>query len=296
MKKTTSLFQLLSAYVIVQFLWWGYHILDLTNQIEGNTPKGSRKMIMIVGEGIVFFAILVIGIIRIRKGIQRELEVSRNQNNFLLSVTHELKTPIASTKLYLQTLQKRNLDETKREEILQKTLQQNEQLERLINNILNASRLESKRLELHKEETNLSLFLTSIFEHYSKQHPSIQFKNHIQPNVIAKIDPFIIETIINNLIENAIKYTGEGAVIALELTRDTDLVIRVKDNGPGISPKNRKNVFKKFYRVGNEDTRSQKGSGLGLFIVKELATLHKGQISLYDNEPKGMVFEFKWTK
>lgn len=292
MKKNTSIFfYFLSLYVIVQFVWWGFHIFDLTHQLVGDTPKGNRKMVMIVGEGAVFLVILIFGIVRIRRSIRKELEFSRNQNNFLLSITHELKTPIASTKLYLQTLQKRTVDEQKREEILIKTLQQNEQLERLIDNILNASRLENKRLILHKEETNVSAFLNSIFDRYSRQYPQIPFINEIQPGISAEIDPFIFETVINNLIENAIKYAGKDGPVSIELVKYEKLIIRVKDNGSGIPQKNRKDIFKKFYRIGNEETRTQKGSGLGLFIAKELSHLHKGQIKYHDNQPKGSVFE-----
>lgn len=247
---------------------------------------------MIVGEGAVFLAILIFGIIRIRRSIRKELEFSRNQNNFLLSVTHELKTPIASAKLYLQTLQKHNIDEKKREEILSKTLQQNEQLERLIDNILNASRLENKRLVLHKEETNVSAFLNSIFERYARQYTHIPFINEIQAGISAEIDPFIFETVVNNLIENAIKYAGNDGPIAIELVKNEKLIVRVKDSGPGILQPHRKDIFKKFYRVGNEETRTQKGSGLGLFIARELSRLHRGQIRYCDNHPKGAVFEF----
>lgn len=292
MKKNTSIFfYFLSLYVIVQFVWWGFHILDLTNQLVGDTPTGNRRMIMIIGEGTVFLIILIFGIVKIRISIRKELEFSRNQNNFLLSITHELKTPIASTKLYLQTLHKRAIDEKKREEILMKTLQQNEQLERLIDNILNASRLENKRLMLHKEETNVSAFLMSIFDRYSRQYPDISFINEIQPDISAEIDPFIFETVINNLIENAIKYAGKDGPIVIELMKYDKLIVKVKDNGSGVPQANKKDIFKKFYRVGNEETRTQKGSGLGLFIAKELSHLHKGQIRYYDNQPKGSVFE-----
>lgn len=292
MKKNISIFfYFLSIYVIAQFVWWGFHILDLTDELVGNTSKGTRRMIMIVGEGAVFLAILIFGIIKIRKNIRKELEFSRNQNNFLLSVTHELKTPIASMKLYLQTLQKRNIDEEKREEILMKTLQQNEQLERLIDNILNASRLENKKLILHKEEINVSAFLNSIFERYSRQYPHIPFVNKIQPDILEQIDPFIFETVINNLIENAIKYAGNEGAITIELKKGEKLTVKVMDNGPGIPSSHRKDIFKKFFRVGNEDTRTQKGSGLGLFIARELSRLHRGQIKYYDNQPKGAVFE-----
>jgi len=295
MKKSITIwFYVLSIYVIAQFIWWGYHIIDLTNQITGNTPNGFRRILMIVGEGTVFLAILIFGIWSIRKYIKRELEFSRNQNNFLLSVTHELKTPIASSKLYLQTLQKRNIDESKREEIIQKVLLQNEQLERLIDNILNATRLESKRLILHKEELNVSTFLTRIFERYERQYTSIKFINKINPNITDEVDPFIFETIVNNLIENAIKYGGQQAEITIELDKEEQLIVRIADKGFGVEAASQKMIFKKFYRVGNEETRTQKGSGLGLFIVSELAKLHKGVVRYYPNNPKGSIFEVRF--
>ncbi|HLU86420.1 MAG TPA: HAMP domain-containing sensor histidine kinase [Taishania sp.] len=290
-KSTTLLFYFLSIYLIVQFIWWGYHIIDLSDQIAGDSPNATKRMVMILGEGTVFLAIVIFGIFRIRRSIRKELEFSRNQNNFLLSITHELKTPIASTRLYLQTLQKRNLPEEKREEILQKTLMQNEQLERLIDNILNASRLESKRLVLHKDPLNLSDFLTAILERYQRLYTSITFINNIEPDISDDADPFIIETIVNNLIENAIKYGGQEGTITLELEKTNRIHIRVKDCGQGIPLTYQKDVFKKFFRIGNEETRTQKGSGLGLFIVKQLAQLHNGSIKYYQNQPTGSVFE-----
>lgn len=291
MKKNTSIFfYFLSVYAILQFVWWGYHIIDLDNRLYPE-PIAHRKMLMIIGEGTVFLVILILGIWKLKKSIGKELEFSKNQNNFLLSITHELKTPIASTKLYLQTLQKHSISEEKRSEILQKTLQQNRQLELLIDNILNASRLENKRLILHKEELNVTSFLTSIFDRYEKQYTQFQFKKSFQKNIIAQIDPFIFETVINNLIENAMKYAGNDGPITIELQQKERITVRIIDQGPGIPLGQRKNIFKKFYRLGNEDTRTQKGSGLGLFIVNQLTHLHMGNVKYYDNKPQGAIFE-----
>jgi signal transduction histidine kinase len=292
MKRKLSIFgYFLSIYVIAQFFWWGYHIVDLTTQLSGDTAASNKNILMIVGEGVIFLSILVFGIIKIRNSVANELIVSRNQNNFLLSVTHELKTPIASIKLYMQTLQKRNLSEEKRNEIIEKVLQQNEQLALLIDNILNATRLENKKLIANKEQLEVSKFLDAIVDRYKRQYPQIEFVNQVEKNISEKIDPFIFETIVNNLIENAIKYGASGRKITVELQKDTALKLRVLDNGPGIPAEFQKDIFKKFYRVGNEETRTQRGSGLGLFIVKELTHLHKGKIKYCNNQPTGAVFE-----
>lgn len=276
--------------MIVQFLWWGYHIIDLSKQ-NASQQEESRIILMIVSEGIVFLIVLILGIFKLHKSIKHELMLSINQNNFLLSVTHELKTPISSIKLYLQTLQKRNISEVKQADIIDKTLFQNEQLEHLINNILNATRLEYKKLSLHKEIMDVSAYLKSILNRYEKQYDHLQFKDEIQEKISYEVDPFIIETILNNLIENAIKYAEKGGEITIGLSLKNQLKIYVKDNGAGVPPEAQKNIFKKFYRHGNEDTRTQKGSGLGLFIVNEFSKLHHGQLKYYDNKPKGAVFE-----
>ena len=289
-RSTTFWFYILSIYVIVQFVWWGVLINKMHHQIYGH-DVAVRKTFMIIGECTVFLLILFIGIIRIRKSFKRELSFSRNQNNFLLSVTHELKTPLASSRLYLQTLQKHKLPEEKQLDIIEKALQQNDQLEKLINNILNASRLENRKLQLNMEEVNVSKYLNNIIDRYIRQYPLYTFNVNVAPDVTYQIDPFIVETVVNNIIENAIKYSSENPVIEVELERQSNLTLRVKDNGIGIPAEQRKNIFKKFYRVGNEETRTQKGSGLGLFIVNEFLRLHNGSIKYLPNKPKGSIFE-----
>lgn len=289
-KSTTFWFYILSIYVIVQFVWWGVLINRMHHQIYGH-DAAVRRTIMIIGECSVFLLILIIGIIRIRKSFKRELSFSRNQSNFLLSVTHELKTPLASSRLYLQTLQKHKLPEEKQKDIIEKALQQNDQLEKLINNILNASRLENRRLQLNMEEVNVSKYLHNIVDRYIRQYPSVDFQVNIQEDVTFQIDPFIMETVVNNLMENAIKYTPDEPQIGVDLEMSAHLIIRVKDNGVGIAADQRKNIFKKFYRLGNEETRTQKGSGLGLFIVSEFLRLHNGSIKYIANKPKGSIFE-----
>ena len=108
-KQTNILFYILSIYVILQFLWWGFHLIQLSRESAENESMIFRKTLMIVGEGSVFLLLLVFGLFKISSSIRKELTFSQRKSNFLLSVTHELKTPIASTKLYLQTLMRREL-------------------------------------------------------------------------------------------------------------------------------------------------------------------------------------------
>ena len=289
-KSTTYWFYILSIYVIVQFVWWGFLINRMHHEIYGY-EIAVRRSFMIIGESAVFLIIVVFGIIRIQRSFKRDLKLSQNQNNFLLSVTHELKTPLASSRLYLQTLQKHKLSEEKQKDIIDKALLQNDQLEKLINNILNASRLENRRLVLNIEEVNVSRYLGNLMDRYIKQYPSIRFNIAINQDVTYPVDPFILETVINNLVENAIKYGSDDPQIDVILELQQKLHITIQDNGIGIEPAQVRNIFKKFYRVGNEETRTQKGSGLGLFIVNEFLRLHNGSIKYTPNKPKGSSFE-----
>ena len=112
-KRTALIFYVLSVYVVVQFIWWGYHLIELTEVASQASQPVSNRIAMIIGEGAVFLILLLIGIWQIRRSIRKELKLSERQNNFLLSVTHELKTPLAANKLYLQTIKKRDLSKEK---------------------------------------------------------------------------------------------------------------------------------------------------------------------------------------
>jgi len=293
MKRQTGIFfYILGLYVVLQFAWWGFHLIELTEELKTDSTDVSKRVIMIIGEGLVFFSILVFGLWKIRSSIKKELQLSHRQNNFLLSVTHELKTPLAANKLYLQTIQKRNLDEEKRKSLMEKAIQENERLEGMIENILNASRLENNALKPHKEETNASALFEQLAERFQKRNQEELLRVNIEKDIVAQLDTFFIETIMNNLLENALKYGGSSGIIELYLFKKADrLIFGVKDQGPGIPTNEIKEVFEKFYRSGNEDTRQQKGSGLGLFIVAELVRMHQGKVSYKENTPRGANFE-----
>lgn len=293
MKRQTGIFfYILGLYVVLQFAWWGFHLIELTEELKRNSSDVSKRVIMIIGEGLVFFSILIFGLWKIRSSIKKELQLSERQNNFLLSVTHELKTPLAANKLYLQTIQKRNLDEEKRKSLMEKAIQENERLEGMIENILNASRLENNALKLHKEEINVTVLFEQIAERFQKRNQQELLNLNLEKDLIFNLDVFFVETIINNLLENALKYGGANGNIELYLFRKADhLIFGVKDEGPGIQKEEIKEVFEKFYRSGNEDTRQQKGSGLGLFIVAELVRMHQGKVNCRENTPRGANFE-----
>lgn len=293
MKRQTALFfYLLGAYVVLQFCWWGFHLIELTEASKIDPFEITKRVTMIIGEGLVFFLLLLFGLWKIRSSIITELRLSQRQNNFLLSVTHELKTPIAANKLYLQTIQKRQLEETQKKELVHKAIQENERLEYMIDNILNASRLENNALKAIKSKKNLSEMVLSVAQRCNKRYQNEAIRVEITPDIEVPFDAFFIDTILTNLIENAVKYAGKDPEITVYLFQKNETVsFGVKDNGPGIDKKARTYIFNKFYRVGNEETRMQKGSGLGLFIVAELTRMHGAKITYLENKPTGANFE-----
>ena len=294
MKKQTAIFfYVLGFYVILQFTWWGYHLVDLTTEIEPEEKNLAKKIFMIFSEGMVFFIILMIGLWKIRSSIRKELSLSQRQNNFLLSVTHELKTPLAANKLYLQTVLKRELETEKRNSLIQKAISENQRLEAMIDNILNASRLENQVFKVHFEKIDFSQLLTDIKERYNKILQKEVLKLELEADFSINGDRFMLEAIINNLIDNSIKYAGIDSPIVIYSRKSSNgnFIFGVRDFGSGIPLKFHAEIFKKFMRIGNEDTRAQKGTGLGLFIVAEFVRMQGGKIKYIDNQPSGANFE-----
>lgn len=291
-KQTTVLFYVLSLYVVLQFTWWGYHLIQLSKEIDPSEANLNRRILMIFGEGSVFLIIITFGIWQIRRSIKKEVELSQRQSNFLLSVTHELKTPIASTKLFLQTLQRRNLNEQKREEITARAIEENERLELLIENILNATRIENKALQPVKSNFQFSTLVNQVKERFHKRYSKDFIRVEIESDAQIIADQFLVETILTNLLENAVKYAGIDANITIKARPVSfQYLISIEDQGPGIVSEASKHIFDKFYRVGNEEIRTTKGSGLGLYIVKEFVHIMGGEISHKNNHPKGSIFE-----
>lgn len=293
-RQTALIFYILSVYVVVQFSWWGYHLIELTNELNVKSDLVSKRIAMIIGEGAVFLLLLLIGIWRIRRAIKKELKLSARQKNFLLSVTHELKTPLAANKLYIQTVTKRDLDKEQANELLQKAIDENTRLERMIDNILNASRLENKALPPIKEDFDFNRMIEQVKSRFNSISGVSNIITDVEENITIKADHQMTETILNNLVENAIKYAGKERNITIYAKKTEEgIAYGVKDLGPGIPKELKSEVFKKFFRAENEETRSQKGTGLGLYIVSQLTAIQGGTIACLDNEPNGVNFQIK---
>ena len=272
MTRSKILIYLLAFYVLLQFVWWGYQIIDLGALADQTQEDTSRRIIMIIGEGGVFILILMAGFWKIQQSIAKEIQLSQRQNNFMLSITHELKTPLTSIQLALQTLKKRNLKIEDRADLIAKALGSNQRLSSLIENIINASRLESNDFTPRREIFPLKTFLQNKTTELTASHEQATVKLNCEVDIIHA-DTYMLETIFNNLLENAIKYSGENPTMEIIVKQNERFIeIIVSDQGTGMSAEEKQQIFKKFYRVGNEISRSQKGSGLGLFITSEICT------------------------
>jgi len=317
-KRTTLIFSILVGYIVLQFLWWEVllvrqsdNIISLKQNIAALSStddkiifrdiadlqkKKNTRVYMIVGEGTVFLLILLFGVYQVRKSIKRESELANQKSNFILSVSHELKTPIAATKLQLQTLLKHDLERDKQKELLNNALTENNRLHKLVDNVLMANQIENNNLSIQKENLNLSKLLENTIKRYfsgqlEKKHISL----NIEPNIFYSGDKELLPSIFINLIENAIKYSFETISIEVILkSMNNKPVLEIKDQGCGISDQEKVTVFQKFFRSGSENTRKTKGTGIGLFIVKSICDLQQIQIKVLNNQPTGSIFQIQF--
>lgn len=288
MKKSIIIFYVLLFYALGQLFSWGSLVVRLE----------PSRMAMIMGEGSVFLFLLGVGAYFLHQSIRKEEKLTQRQQNFLLSVTHELKSPLAAIKLSIETIIKRDLDREKKMSLLNNSLKDIERLDDLVENMLLATKIENRSYSFPKEEFNLSELVYKISDRLQLHSCNLQQIIHadIQPNVHIMGDKFALSSVFTNLLENAIKYSDPCDPISV-LLREEEGKIRftVADLGEGISDREKMLIFDKFYRVGNENVRKAKGTGLGLFIVKEVVQNHDADIVVKDNTPRGTIFEVTFS-
>ncbi len=233
--------------------------------------------------GIIFFALIITGLILNTIFLLREIRRNEQHDAFLNAVTHELKTPIASIKLYLETLKSRDLDKKKRDEFYDIMLSDNARLLGTVEQVLQASSTREKQRQLNLSEIDLG-------ELVSDTVATVRGRNRLDDDVIrfhgpaepVKVlgDRVELQTVFANLLDNAIKYSGAEPKITIRMkTSDSDKVdVYVRDNGIGIPRADLKRIFKRFYRVPNAAADAAKGTGLGLAIVQSIVERHGGRV------------------
>ena len=251
----------------------------------------KRKTAQYLGEGVTFFMLIVAGAIFVFRAVRRELRISQQQQNFMIAITHELKTPISVAKLNLETMQKRKLDEQQQQRLIQTTLEETNRLNALCNNMLLSSQIEAGGYRITNEETNISELIGKCMQDFITRYPQQKIEAEIVPDIFILGDRLLLQMLANNLIDNAIKYgTKELPVTVCLLEEKNKIIFRVKDHGKGIAAAERNKIFDKFYRVGNAATKGAKGTGLGLYLCKKIASQYNANISVTDNTPSGAIF------
>lgn len=251
----------------------------------------DRQGFMILGEAILLMVSLAGGVYLINDSYRKEVASARQQKNFLLSITHELKSPLAGIQLALQTMKKRVLQHDMRDRLTDSALAETSRLTSLVEDLLLSAKLDTT-YEPNREPLDLRTVCESWIERMRTKYPDIAFELDLDGeefNILG--DAYGINSVLSNLLENAVKYLGQGTRVELAVCeRGNDINIEIKDDGLGIADAEKARIFEKFYRVGNEDTRSTKGTGLGLYIVHEVVRAHGGSVRVRDNSPRGSVF------
>lgn len=306
----TLTFWLLLSFIIAAWVWWFISLQNQSNQMRvyklmqvnkddvayeqklnliNNEHK--RKTAQYISEGITFVFVTLIGAVFVYRAVRRQFLLSRQQQNFMMAVTHELKTPIAVVNLNLETLQRRKLDEGRQQRLIQTTLQETDRLNDLTTNILVTAQLESGNYTPNKEAINLSALTNKCTADFINRYSNRNMDASVEENIFISGEQLLLQLLINNLIDNALKYSSKEKKVDVTLyKKDHTIVLQVKDEGIGISDDEKKKVFQKFYRSGNEAIRKTKGTGLGLYLCKRIVESQKAKIKIQNNEPAGSIF------
>jgi two-component system sensor histidine kinase CiaH len=306
----TFVYWFLLLYMIAALAWW-FIALEKQNSImtairvsellkddplylsklANIQEMSSRKTAQYIGEGITFLALILVGAVYVYRATRRQLKFSSQQQNFMMAITHELKTPIAVAQLNLETLQKRKLAEDKQQKLIANTLQEANRLNTLCNNILFTSQLDAGGYSVNFQELNLTDIVETCVDDCKSRFPERVITEAIEENRLMQGDPFLLQMLVNNLLENALKYSPKNMPIHVSLSFTANKnVLSIADLGQGIADQEKKKVFDKFYRSGSENTRKAQGTGLGLYLCKKIAETHNGYISVTDNQPNGSIF------
>jgi two-component system, OmpR family, sensor histidine kinase CiaH len=315
LQKATIIYWMLLLYIIAALVWWFVSLEQQSKQItslryqallaqKGSVPAADleedlltlqndskRNTAKYIAEGVTFLILILIGAVFIYRSVRRQFNLQLQQQNFMMAITHELKTPISVARLNLETLQKHNLDPEKQHKLIRNALDETSRLNNLTNNILIASQLEVGRYNSSKDELDLSDLLKDCIQDFRNRFPERRFEDIIEPDADIKGDPLLLQILINNLLENAIKYSPKETIVtAILMNKRSTIELQVRDEGPGIPEEEKKKIFTKFYRVGNESTRKKQGTGLGLYLCRIIARDHNADISVTNNEAGGSNF------
>ncbi len=252
-----------------------------------------RRITMVVSEGSFFALLIFVMLGLLWKTLRREVELERQHQNFLSAITHELKSPLASIRLTLETLMRGRADREASLHFLANALQDTERLQSLVQKVLEVTRYGSGSHALELKRNDLSLLVEETVARFQGRATAAGAGLHadIAPGIVAEVDEEAFPIIVSNLLENAVKYGGTPPQIRVSLSlEEGHAVLRVADNGGGIAPDDIPLVFDRFFRSGDEMTRTTEGTGLGLYLVRQIAAAHGASVRIESSGPEGTVF------
>lgn len=299
-------------YFIAALVWWFVELSIQNNLIaqikidelhKGNpnyqsiydaiVKERKSNFLQFVGEGSIFLLFILTGATYLISAFKKEMKSTAGQRSFMMAITHELKTPIAISKLNLETIQKHTLNPTQLEKLLSNTLQETNRLDTLCNNLLISSQIDEDGYETIKEELNFSAVTKDCYDDFAGRYPQRTFFGQIMEDIFIVGDKFLLRMIVNNLLENAIKYSPKEKPISILFNAENGFAtLKIVDEGSGIPDIEKQHIFKKNYRIGNQATKSAKGTGLGLYIASRVAKTHDAKITIETNPIGGSIFIF----
>lgn len=301
-------------YMLLALIWWTILLLKYNNNLyevklavaQQNTellsPPFTKESVLdrfnknkgqIYGEGLVFGLSLILGLYFIQRAYNNEIATNKKQNNFLLSITHELKSPLAAIRLTADTIKKRIISDDQKVELCDQIIEENTRLQKLVSNLLLTSRI-NHTYQYHFEQADIKALISTAIHSTELQYPKAKIEadfKTINQAVYADQESFI--SLVHNLIENAVKYSQLQDLVSIKLEGHDALNYRitVSDLGIGIMDNEKQKIFEQFYRSGQEETRTTKGTGLGLYIVGRIVKAYQGKVTVSDNKPQGSVFK-----
>jgi signal transduction histidine kinase len=236
--------------------------------------------------GLITFPLIITGVVLNTIFLVREIRRNEQHGAFINAVTHELKTPVASIRLYLQTLQSREIDSVKRQEFYRVMVEDTDRLLGTIEQVLRAGRMGAKLRRASRAPVDLSAIVRDCLELARTRHhlpdDALTYRESIASGAAPRVlgDEDELKAVVSNLVDNAIKYSGPLVQVAVELDQPeaAQAALRVRDRGVGIPAGERKRIFKRFYRSPGADAIRVKGAGLGLFIVRSVIKRHGGKV------------------
>lgn len=265
----------------------GETVPQYNERLEKILADKRVKTVQYVGEGATFLILIFASAVFVFRMLRTQLKLSKQQRDFMMAITHELKTPIAVTKLNLETMLKRKLDESQQQRLINSTLSEADRLNALCNNMLLLNEVGAS-YTIANEDIDLNELIDECITEHQTRFPVRRFSFTSEPDIHIYGDRVILKLAINNLIDNSIKYSPKESEIAVNsYILNRKVIFEIKDEGEGIPETEARKIFQKYYRGRKGQA---KGTGLGLYVTKQIVKQSRAKLEYRPNQPKGSIF------